>query len=119
MLFAIYEQAKKIVKLPLKMDYTFDDNARLLKPGEKGDKNNPNESNQRRKRDVYQVKTSGVVDLVGEIRIFNGCELQIENPVTRVTVRHHERCRTVIPSDGIFSTHQTTIMCSFSCILFL
>ena len=28
-------------------------------------------------------------------------------------------CRTVIPSDGIFSSHWTTIVDSFSCILFL
>ena len=27
------------------------------------------------------------------IRIFNGCEMQIENSVTRVTVRHHEACQ--------------------------
>ena len=62
LLFAVYGHEQKIVKLPLKMDYTVDDNARLLKPGEKGDK--PNESNGRKKRDVYQVKTSGVEDLV-------------------------------------------------------
>ena len=27
------------------------------------------------------------------IRIFNGCEVRIENSFTRVTVRHHEACR--------------------------
>ena len=27
------------------------------------------------------------------IRIFNGCEVRIENSVKRVTVRHHEACR--------------------------
>ena len=53
------------------------------------------------------------------IRIFIGCELQIEISATRVTVQHHEACRTVIPSDGIFSSHQTAIMDSFSCILIL
>ena len=31
------------------------------------------------------------------IRIFNGCEVQIESSVTRVTVRHHEACR-VMPN---------------------
>ena len=31
------------------------------------------------------------------ITTFNGCELQIENSVTRVTVRHHEACR-VMPN---------------------
>ena len=34
----------------------------------------------------------------------------IENSVTRITVWHHERCRTVTPSDGIFNLHQRTIM---------
>ena len=46
-------------------------------------------------------------DMWGKIiRIFNGCDVRIENSVTRVTVRHHEACR-------------TTIIDSFSCILFL
>ena len=51
------------------------------------------------------------------IRIFNGCEVLIENSVTRVTVRH--QCRVMpnsYPSDGIFIW---TIMDSFSCIFFL
>ena len=56
------------------------------------------------------------------IRIFNGCEVLIENSVTRVTVRHHEACR-VMPnsysSDGIFSLYGRTIMDYFSCILYL
>ena len=47
------------------------------------------------------------------------CEVRIENSVTRVTVRHREWCRTVILTDGIFNSHRTTIMDSFSCILFL
>ena len=56
------------------------------------------------------------------IRILNGCEVRIENSVTRVTVRHHEACRVMpnsYPSDGIFNSHLTTIMDSFSCIHFL
>ena len=56
------------------------------------------------------------------IRIFNGCEVQIENSVTRVTVRHHEACRVMpnsYPSDGIFNLHWRTIMDSFPCIYFL
>ena len=67
------------------------------------------------------------------IRIFCSCEVWIEIFVTRVTVRHHEACpsdaeqlsqaswcRTVIPSDRIFNSHRTTtIIDSFSCILFL
>ena len=47
------------------------------------------------------------------IRIFNGCEVLIENSVTRMTVRHHEACRVMpnsYPSDGIFSLHLTAIM---------
>ena len=38
---------------------------------------------------------------IKNIKIFNACEGQTENSVTRVTVWHHEacrRCRTVIPS---------------------
>ena len=31
------------------------------------------------------------------ITIFNGCEVQIDNFVARVTVRHHKACR-VIPN---------------------
>ena len=27
-----------------------------------------------------------------------------------VTVQHHEACRTVIPIDGIFSSHRTTMI---------
>ena len=45
----------------------------------------------------------------------NGRELRIENSVTTVTVQHLE----VILSDGNFHLHQTTIMGSFSCILFI
>ena len=52
------------------------------------------------------------------IRIFNGCELWIENSVTTVTVQHREVCRVML-SDGTFSLHQTTVMGSSSCILFL
>ena len=50
------------------------------------------------------------------IRTFNGCEVLIENSVTRVTVRHHEACRVMphsYPSDGIFKLHRRTIMDSF------
>ena len=60
--------------------------------------------------------------LVNTIRIFNVCEVLIENSVTRVTIRHHEACRVMpnsYPSDGIFNSHRRTIMDSFSCILFL
>ena len=45
-------------------------------------------------------------------RIHNGSSVQIENSVTRVTVRHHE-ARWVMPNsysrDGIFNRHLTTI----------
>ena len=56
------------------------------------------------------------------IRIFNACEVRIENSVTRVTVRRHEACR-VMPNsytyDGIFNSHRRTTMDYFSCIRFL
>ena len=42
------------------------------------------------------------------IRIFNSCEVLIENSVTRVIVWH-----------GIFNLHRRTIMDSFSCRLYL
>ena len=59
---------------------------------------------------------------VKTIRIFNRCELLIENSVMRVTVRHHEvrlMMPSSYPSDRIFNLHRRTIMDSFSCILFL
>ena len=31
--------------------------------------------------------------VVKNIKIFNGCEMQIDNSVTKLTVRHHEACR--------------------------
>ena len=43
------------------------------------------------------------------IRIFNGCEVWIENSITRITVQHHKTC----PCDGIFNSHWTTIIDSF------
>ena len=46
------------------------------------------------------------------VRIFNDCEVRIENSVTRVSVRHHKACL-------VFNSHWTTIIDSFSCILFL
>ena len=55
------------------------------------------------------------------VRIFNGCEVLIENSVTRVIVGHHEACQ-VMPnsysSDWIFNLHRRIIMDYFSCILF-
>ena len=63
-----------------------------------------------------------VMTTVLTIRIFNGCEVLIENSVTRVTVRHHEACRVMrnsYPRDGIFNLHRRTIMDSFFCILLL
>ena len=65
---------------------------------------------------VTNVRTSHIFFI---LRIFNGCELRIENSVMTVTVQLAERCRTVILSDGAFNLHQTTVMDSFSCILFL
>ena len=76
-------------------------------------------SRRRFPRDVAHLITTGY-GLTMIIRIFNGCEVLIENSVTRVTVRHHEACR-VMPnsysSDEIFSLHWRTIMDYCSCIL--
>ena len=67
---------------------------------------------------VLNVKTFGfAVTTNNSTRIFNGCVLQIENSVTRVTVLA-SGCRTVMPSDGIFNSHRTTVIDYFSCILF-
>ena len=41
------------------------------------------------------------------------CEVRIENSVTRVTDRHHEACRTVIQSDGIFNSYRATTLDTF------
>ena len=35
------------------------------------------------------------------IRIFNGCEVRIENSVTRVTVRHHDACLTLFDAEQL------------------
>ena len=50
-------------------------------------------------------------------RIHNGCEVQIENSVTRVTVRHHEASIVMsnsYPRDGIFNQHLAIIEDSYS-----
>ena len=44
-------------------------------------------------------------------RIHNGSLVQIENSVTRVTLRHH--LANSYPCDGIFSQHPTTIKDSY------
>ena len=48
---------------------------------------------------VYQTQVEATKRklMVYNIRIFNDCEVRIENSVTRVTVRHHEACR-VMPN---------------------
>ena len=69
----------------------------------------------------YLVSHTEICWICKNIRFFYGCEVWIDSSVTRVTVRQYdaELCRTVIPSDGIFNSHRTAIMDSFSCILFL
>ena len=52
------------------------------------------------------------------ISIFHGCMVLIEISVTRVTERHHEACRTVIPSDMVFYPHHTPVIDTFSYIPF-
>ena len=49
------------------------------------------------------------------IRIVHGCEVRIENSATRVhvTVRQASWCRTVIPNESIFNSHQTTTIYFF------
>ena len=56
--------------------------------------------------------------LFENISIFHGCMVWIEKSVTRVTDRHHEACRTVIPSDRFFCPHHTPMIDTFSCIPF-
>ena len=70
---------------------------------------------------VFCVTNVRTLHIYFIIRIVHGCELQIENSVTMVTVQHREACR-VMPnsnpeSDGTFNLHQTTMMGSISCIL--
>ena len=45
--------------------------------------------------DVYLIHVFFFALMYDIIRIFNGCEVLIENSVTRVAVWHHEACRTV------------------------
>ena len=50
-------------------------------------------------------------------RIYNGSSVQIENSVTRVTVRHHSASLVMpnsYPSDGILNQHLTTIEDSYN-----
>ena len=44
------------------------------------------------------------------IRIYHECEGRIEKSLPRITVRHHEACRTVILRDGFFYPTLTRIM---------
>ena len=47
-----------------------------------------------------------------EKKIHNGCLMQIENSVTRVTVRHHSASLVMpnsYPGDGIFNPYLTTV----------
>ena len=57
------------------------------------------------------------------LRVFNGCEVRVENSVPRVTVSVSRSLSNdaehLSPSDGIFNTHRTTIIDSFACILFI
>ena len=49
-------------------------------------------------------------------RIFNGCEVWIENSVTQVTAWHHSASLVILnsyPHDGIFNPHLTTIKDSY------
>ena len=46
---------------------------------------------------VTNVRTLHIFVCIFIIKIFNGCEVRIENSVTRVTVRHREACR-VMPN---------------------
>ena len=69
----------------------------------------------------YMAVTPHYAKIIG---IFNGCEVLIENSVTRVTVRHHEACRdmtvteVITPCNSRINLHRRTIMDTFSCILF-
>ena len=52
-------------------------------------------------------------------RIHNGYSVQLENSVTRVTVRHHSASLVMLnsyPRDGIFNQHLTTIKDSYMLI---
>ena len=42
------------------------------------------------------------------IRIFNGCDVQIENSVMRITVRHHEACLVMLNSYNKWRKFQVT-----------
>ena len=52
------------------------------------------------------------------IRIFLGCEVRIEKSVRGSLFRTTKLCQTVIPRDGFFYLHRTTMIDFFSCIPF-
>ena len=63
-----------------------------------------------------------MVDKSQIIGVFNGCEVRIENSVTRVTVRLHEAYRVMpntYPEWRNFGFTPKSIIESFSCILFI
>ena len=74
-----------------------------------------------KRNDIWNYMTMST-SICSNVTIVNSCEVRIETSVTRAIVGHHETCwvmRTVIPSDGTFSSHQTAILDSLSCIIFL
>ena len=69
-------------------------------------------------QNVFVLSTA----LVRDYRICNGCEVRIENFVTRVTVQYHEACRVMVnsyPKWQCFQFAAKSIMDSFSCRRFL
>ena len=54
---------------------------------------------------------------VNNLRIFHGCEVRIEKSVQE-SLFGIKWCQTVIPRDGFFYPHHTTMIDSFSCIPF-
>ena len=71
-----------------------------------------------------EVQTQGSLFALwcGIVRIFNGCEVRIENSVTTVTVRHHEACWVMpnsYPERRNCQFAPNNHYRFFSCILFL
>ena len=66
---------------------------------------------------IFLSSCSIILRLTQIIRMFYGCEVQNENSIMSITV--WPRDAEHLSQEGIFNSHQTTIMDSFSCIHFL
>ena len=73
------------------------------------------------KQIIFVKSFNNVFTINGIIRILHGCEVRIENSISRVTIWHHEALLSdgkLILRDEIFYPQRTLMFDSFSCIPF-